>query len=179
MLVFLNCYFKGDLVYYFNSTPQRYAGFSNRASFSLTFFKNNRIFNFCSVLTFVFQGFSHSKRKLSAIVCPERWSRFSSQRTRANSMSRAKVNVCENRGPNVKLASEILTIGFSIFIPLVIPFVLSRDDKRGIVSFRFENPLGANRRFEAPKLTTSEEQTVDLLRSKPSICKLEVVDLAK
>lgn len=66
-----------------------------------------------------------------------------------------------------------------VLIPHVILFVLSRDDKKGIVNFRFVNPLWANRRFEALKLTTSEEQTVDLLRSKPSICKLETVNLAK
>ena len=91
----------------------------------------------------------------------------------------AIVNECEIRGASVKLDSKILTIKISIFIPQMIPFVLSRDDKRGIVKICFENALGANRRFYTPKLTTSEEQTVDLLRSKPSICELEIVDLAK
>ena len=61
----------------------------------------------------------------------------------------------------------------------MIPFVLSPDDNMGIEKIGFENTLGANRRFQTPKLTTSEEQTVDLLRSKPSICKLEIVNLAK
>ena len=89
------------------------------------------------------------------------------------------VNEREFRGASVKWFSKILTIKFSIFIPQMIPFVQSPDDKRGIVKIRFENMLGANRRFQTPKLTTSEELTVDLLRSKPSICKLEIVDLAK
>ena len=89
------------------------------------------------------------------------------------------VNERETRGASVKWVSKILTIKISIFIPLMIPFVQSPDDKRGIVKICFENSLRANRRFHTPKLTTSEEQTVDLLRSKPSICKLEVVDLDK
>ena len=75
--------------------------------------------------------------------------------------------------------TEIFTSRFLIFTPFLIPLLRCRDGKRRIVRFSVENPLGANRRFQTPKLTTSEEQTVDLLRSKPSICELEIVNLAK
>ena len=162
--------FSSVSVYYSNSTPQRYVGFSNRASFSLTFFKNNRIFNFCLVLPLSFQGFSHSKRILSAILCPKRWYCFSSHKIRSNSILRLRVNKCEIRGPNVNLVSEILTTDLLRFYPPGYPFRAisgwqkgDREDlfwkrarsKSTVWSSEIDNFRRANRRF-------AKKQTVDL-----------------